>query len=167
MGSAKYWLNRIFLIDRFPKPQSDHSACDATHPAALLIYISSHPNHSYKLLISHVKPLTIDRQLDRELFPKTRNVNSSHRLLRAANSPLVSDLEGIKVADSSRSKDERKVSLNYAREVYSEVVPSPVRSPIRPSARVALPQCKVHFHILPLCNGAVLCLKILTAWTFP
>ena len=144
MGSAKYWLNRIFLIDRFPKSQSYHSACDATQPAALLKYISSRPSHSYKLLISHGKPLTIDHQLDRESFPKTRNVNSSHRLLRAANGPLALDLEGVKVAEFSCSKDERKVSFTYVSKPYNEALPSPVRSPIRPSARVALPQCKVH-----------------------
>ena len=103
-----------------PKSQSDHYACDATFPAALLIYISSRPSHSYELLIIHVKPLAIDHQLDREPLPKTRNVDSSHGPLRAANGPLALDLEGVNVAEFSRFKDEPKVSFTYVPELCNE-----------------------------------------------
>ena len=148
MVSAKPWLNRKLLIDKLPlvlESQSNESlCCDATQPAALFIYISSRPSHSYKLLISHVKPLAIDHQLDREPLPKTRNVDSSHRLLRAANGPLASYLEGVKVAEFSRSKDERKVSFTHVSELCNEPAPSPVHSRIRPSTRVAFPKCKIH-----------------------
>ena len=95
-------------------------------PAALLIYTSSRSSHSYKLLIIHVKPLAVDDQLDREPLPKTRNVDSSHRLLRAANGPLASDLESVKVAEFSRSKDERKVSFTHV--TTSSLVHSRLRS---------------------------------------
>ena len=146
MGSAKPWLNRNFLSINFRSLNRVHYeyACDATQPAALLIYISSRPSHSYKLLISQLKPLAIDHQLDREPLPKTRVVDSSRRLLRAVNGPLASDLEGVKVAEFSRSKNERKVSFTYVSELCNEAVPSPVRSPIRPSARVVFPKCKAY-----------------------
>ena len=58
--------------------------------------------------------------------------------------PLASDFEGVKVAEFSRFKDERKVLFTYVSELCNEAVPSAVRSRIRPSARVAFPRCKVH-----------------------